>query len=73
MTHKPYFKYAYLLYGLIASGFATISMFTDWFERFSLDKFFAIQGTFMGVGISLCVAWSVWRYLIRGMIKDFKK
>lgn len=56
---KQNFRLSWILYAVISASCAGISVFTDWFQRFSIDRFFEIQGAWMGAGISCFIVWSI--------------
>lgn len=61
MKHKT----SVMIYGIIASVFAGLSLFTDIFETFNVEVFFSWMGYLIGGLISLSV--------LIGMVKSLLK
>lgn len=61
MKHKN----SVMIYGIIASVFAGLSLFTDIFETFNVEVFFSSMGYLIGGLISLSV--------LIGMVKSLLK
>ncbi|KXT79230.1 hypothetical protein [Streptococcus sp. DD13] len=63
-------KKSYLLYAIISLFFAGLSLWTDFFERFPMEKFYAFFGSMMGLLISSMVAIELAKWILKKMKEE---